>query len=149
MPMTFTLVERTPYLLRYECVVFGEDTGSVTVGVIPNEGGVSPDLTTDADVWLGQPIDLLVKTAGITTGVQAAQLFVGSGLNTVDSLPTRRGTLAVQARDTFGGNSASWFAIPIPDPLLNGFAAIQVTGPNDVDATAYVELRVRHTFDDL
>ena len=164
MAITFTLVERTPYCLRY--LAASDDSEppvpepgltadanlqahGIDIGVIPNADGPSPDLRGDAGGWTGQPIDRLVNTP-VDSVAAARRLFIGDGLTGPDALDNRRGTIVIIPRgpgaprewtvDVLDGASAKEIA-------STGFGVLVVAGPGGGEA--YIELRCRHSFDDI
>jgi hypothetical protein len=131
MAVTFQLVERTPYTLRY----LATSDGQGGTGTIPH-ATLSADAAT-----AGEPIRFLVDEAAGSQAV-ARQLFNGDGLTTGGSdanLQTRlRGRLTVMARNTVGG----W---AVDANASAGFAVIDVIGP--INAVAYIELHARHSLE--
>lgn len=151
MAMTFTLVERTPYRLRYLATTLGAEDPFDT-GVIPNAAGVTPDLRTDAGVWNGQPIDNLVSTPAANQAA-ARELLLGDTLTTNADIEVPRAHTHIIMR-TIGdpGGEPTW-AVDANEGAAAGsapsagFAVLQVFGPSVADETAYIDIDYQHTFD--
>jgi hypothetical protein len=144
MAITFELVELTPSRLRYLATSDGTSTLATDTGTIPNSGGVSPDLQTDATNWFQHPMYQLVTTA-VTSIDEARQLLQGAGLTTVGDLSTARGRIYILPQSTVS-LSAPWSADP-SWVLGNDFAVINVIGPNGTDSSAYIEIIAQHSYD--
>src|SRR5262245_26043280 len=135
MAITFELVERTPNRLRYLATSDGASTTSTDAGTLPNAGGPSPDLQTDAARWNDQPIDRLVSTP-VASQEAAERLMQGNGLISADSVHTLRGRVYVQPRQV--SVSASMWALRAN--AVAGFAVLEVLGPNGKGDCAYIDI---------
>lgn len=151
--MIFQLVTVTPYRLQYLCTAQTTEESEPDQGVIPNQLGLTPDLRTDTQTWLGYPINKLVSTP-VATSLAATTLLQGLGLNTVPSLEIPRAHCYIHQRISSGFVAAvDWTVRALEGaaagfPLSAGFAVLLITGPGLVGVNqAYLTVDFEHTYD--
>jgi hypothetical protein len=155
MSIAFSLVEATPYRLRYLATATAEGTGASTTGVITNRGTGSPDLRGDADTFNDGPMHKLVSRDG-STQAKARTLLNGDGLTANTDLVTQRAKLEVIPRNALIDASGVHWAVDAidgntgdagaPPAGSNGFPCVQVTAPNVSGAIAYVDIHFQHSY---
>jgi hypothetical protein len=155
MSFAVTLIERTPYRLRYQVDALGGGAGSPDEGFIRSRDAAgAADLRNDADVWRDSPIDRLVNIAA-ATDAEAETLFNGEGLTAVDDLPTNRGELRIIPRNENQDSADNFWSVRavtgsgldpgVPPAGSDGFPIITFTGPNTANAQAILTLEFTHT----
>jgi len=170
MAITFALVEATPYRLRYlatqDGVISSPPVAADGFNTIPNDGGASPDLRTDAvdgvsgvGVQGPSPARNILRARldgygvvgpGALTQAQARALL-NSHLPEVNLGPgnrlTVRAILRVQGRTSAGANTNNYFWAVDANVDAQGDPVIEVRSAVGVAGTAYVDMIVRHTRD--
>jgi hypothetical protein len=158
MAITFQLVESSPLLLKY----LATTDGQVPTGVIPNDGGASPDLRTDLATALAAygplgldtvpdpSLDALINARtdgygplppGPLTQAQARAIFNSDESGApgfLNNMNLPRAMLAVYPRTGSSGWAVDANVDGQGDPVIAVASGAQA-------ATAYVEIRLLHT----
>lgn len=163
--VAFTLKTVTPYRLRYLCsTVDIHDGDSISVGVLPNAGGATPDLRTDTMIWHGYPISDLVSTPAANQTLARRLLLADRQVAPAD-LDFERGNTLLTPRNSW--NVFTFFpkwsvdaneGAAAGDPASAGFPVFTLTGPPGilipgagppipVPAECYLDLYFHHTDD--
>lgn len=139
--VTFALVDVTPYRLRYLVTTTGGAGGTV----LPNAGGATPDLRTDA---LGGPRPILdVVSTPVADQAEARQVLMGEaplpGLLHAHTEINGRGPPADIINWIIDSNEGA----AAGDAPSAGFAVLIVLTPAGaaVGATAYLDVHVQHS----
>jgi hypothetical protein len=161
MAITVTLVDATPYRLRYLCEQDGAPGEAVS---IPNDGFASPDLRTDilavggdADSG-GVPLQALIRARldgigvippGALTLAQARALFNSedaAGLVLTNLLQLRAKVDIIPRTNSTGGDGIiNWsYAINVD---FSGDPVIDIRSEAGVQASAILDFHLRHTYD--
>jgi hypothetical protein len=147
MAITFTLVESTPYRLRYLAVnasPFG------TTATIPNDGGATPDLRTDLANDPSGPLRAIVRAgvdgigtvaAGALTQAQARAIMNSDNTGSVGNDLVPRAITTVTPR----GTTPVVFGVDInvdgqADPVV-------IVTSSAATGEAYVDIHARHSID--
>jgi len=159
MAITFALVDATPYRLRYlatqDGVVSSPPVAADGLATIPNDGGATPDLRTDATVNAGPGGPVLRKllrvrldgygplAAGAITQAQARALMnsddaAGAVLTNYN---VGRAVTTVTPRLGLIAWATDW------NVDVNGDPVCEVRSATGTAATAYVDIHYRHTYD--
>lgn len=149
MPLQAFLVERTPYRLRYLVTQTGQ-IHEIDTLVIPNAGGPSPDLRTDASLFRNFPMHALVSQTIAISKNAALQSLIGNGRTSKADLEFPRTHLYIWARNNASG-TVNW-AIDVNegslagDPASINHAVLVCMGPTLSGQEAYIDLVYEHSF---
>lgn len=147
MSITVTLVESTPYRLRYLAVNSGSPLGGTAN--IPNDGGATPDLRTDLSNDPAGPMRAIVRAgldgigtvaAGALTQAQARAIMNSDNTGSVGNDYVPRAITRIYARS----GTADWGV----DINVDGGADPIVSIISSAAAgEAYIDIHVRHSID--
>ncbi len=148
MALTATLVESSPYRLRY--LITSSTAAGVTV-TIPNIAGVTPDLRTDLSTAPSGPLREIVRAgvdgigtvaAGALTLAQARDIMLsdGSGASVGNDLVPR----AIVSLQPKTGAASSW-AVDVSVLAFN--PQVVVTIGAAAVAECYLDIHMRHSYD--
>jgi hypothetical protein len=149
MAITFQLVESTPYRLRYLATTSATGPDG---GIIPNNGGASPDLQTDLANDPSGPLRACVNARRngfgfVPAGTPLTQAQARAVLNTDNLKQVTIGNspvTAITTRQIVAPTTAQW-AVDIGvdgegDPVVQ---VATVAGPG----TCYIDIHCRHSID--
>lgn len=154
-PISFTLVDATPYRLIYSVV---SGTGPT---VLPNAGGGTPDLRTDAESATpgsGRNPMLEVVSTAVVNQVEARKLLLGEQPVPGATTPASARILRARARITnrsenISGSLGNWDVdadegAAAGSPGSAGFPVFLVdVAPGSDGIVAYLDIFVMHTYD--
>lgn len=148
MAITFSLVYASPRHLRYLATNSGSPLGGTQA--IPNDGGATPDLTTDISTQASGNLKAIITArvngigtvaAGALTQAQARAIFMADGSTSVGGVAVPRAVVTVQPRS----GTATWVVDANVDG--QGDPVIEVTS-SAAAGTAYVDFQALHSIRD-
>ena len=152
--VTFTLVQATPYTLRYLC----DDTGQPGTTELGNAAAIAPStraMLADALTAAGQgagglPLAEILRTT-VASQAEARHLMLGDagGINGTGPVIASlyRCRVIITPRNVIAG--ATWAVDADLGTGGNaGVATLVITPPNDATAFAYLDIHLEHTIDD-
>lgn len=155
MALLFTLLEVTPYRLRYLANATGSDNNPQS-GLIVNRnlppGPNVGDLRFDSRIWRNFPIHYLVSTL-VVNQTDARRIMQGDGLISTSDIEGIRAHIYVTSLTS--NFTAIWSCdvnegAAAGDPQSAGFSVIIVNAPGGQGGAqqfAWVDIDFQHTFD--
>lgn len=162
MAITFTLVDATPWRLRYlatqDGVISSPPVAADGFNTIPNQGGATPDLRTDIGTVTtsgadGIPLQKIIRARldgfgplapGPLTQAQA-RAIMNSDDSASNVLTNQRVGRAITEVIPRLGQGVTWAADVNVDG--DGDPTVEIRSDVGVASTAYVDIHRRHTFD--
>lgn len=147
MAITFALIESTAYRLRYLATNSSSPLGGN--GVIPNDGGATPDLRTDLATDPSGPLRAIVRArldgigtvpAGALTQGQARAIFNSDNTVSVGNDLVPRAIITVMPRS----GTATW--VIDADVDVQGDPVISITS-TVAAGVAVIDFHARHSID--
>jgi hypothetical protein len=143
MAIVVTLAESTQHRLRYLLADDGEEQAAPSLVTILNAAGATPDLRTDSHD--DTPIHLLVSTA-CADDAAAHALLEGYGIVAELNEVTPRAHIELTPKNNPTGVGACWGAAAAEGAdASNGYAIINIEGPNVAGALCYLDVIFEHS----